>query len=78
MRLPYNGGHPFPPTSQKAFSGQLPGEFHRFPTLPYTDRQLSADGDAITLPVHHISQYAFILLPYFGLVKCFFALFRAA
>ena len=31
---------------QRTFSGQLPGEFHCFLTLPYTNRQLSADrGD---------------------------------
>ena len=77
MRRPCNGGHPFPPTGQTAFSGPLPGEFHRFLTLPYTNRQLSADRDAITLPVHHLLQYVIILASALAVVKGYFNFFPA-
>ena len=76
MRRPCNGGPPFPPTGQMAFSRPLPGEFHRFLTLPYTNRQLSADRDAITLPVHHLLQYDIILTAARAIVKGYFYFFR--
>lgn len=63
---------------RRTFSGQLPGEFHRFLTLPYTGRQLSADRDAVTLPVHHFFHYVTILLSALRLCQVLFQIFLCA
>ena len=61
--------------AKMAFSGPLPGEFHRLLTLPYTNRQLSADRDTVTLPVHHLLQYVIILAAVRAVVKGYFNFF---